>query len=113
MLGLLRRSFTSHRDVSREIAVRVRGGYDPETIYAEAGVPLRIVFSREESSPCSEQVVFPAFGKSATLPQGTKVAVNLLPAIPGVYEFNCGMGMLHGTLIVAPPAAVGHRKIEA
>ena len=85
------------------VAVRVRGGYLPDTIYAEAGVPLRIVFRREESSPCSEQVVFPAFGKSAMLPQGEQVTVELPPAEPGRYEFTCGMGMLRGTLVVAAP----------
>lgn len=84
----------------REIRVRVRGGYDPDTIYATAGVPLRIVFRREESSPCSEQVVFPTLGKSATLPQGKAVAVDLLPEEPGEYEFTCAMGMLRGTLVV-------------
>ena len=117
MRGSIRHKFNSHRDAGRDIAVRVRGGYDPETIYAEAGLPLRIVFSREESSACSEQVVFPAFGKSATLPQGKKVAVNLLPETPGEYEFSCGMGMLRGTLIVTPradpTASAGRRHAEA
>lgn len=108
MLGLIRRGFNSQSDAgpTREIAVRVRGGYDPETIYAEAGAPLRIVFSREESTLCSEQVVFPAFGKSATLQQGKKVAVDLLPETPGEYEFTCGMGMLHGKLVVTLPGGL-------
>jgi|SRR5581483_899768 len=86
----------------RELSVRVRGGYLPDTLYAEAGVPLRIIFRREESAPCSEQVVFPAFGKSATLPRGRSVVIELPPAEPGEYEFTCGMGMLHGTLVVEP-----------
>ena len=89
----------------REVLVRVRGGYQPDTINAEAGVPLRLVFRREESSACSEQVVFPAFGKSATLPEGERVAVELLPVEPGEYEFTCGMGMLRGRLLVSPAAA--------
>ena len=106
-LNLIRRSHhpsPSENIRSREVSVRVRGGYEPNTIYAEAGVPLRIVFRREESSPCSEQVVFPALGKSAMLPQGERVAVELLPEDPGEYEFTCAMGMLHGTLVVGPRA---------
>jgi len=82
------------------VRVRVRGGYIPDTIRAEAGVPLRLVFRREETSSCSEQVIFPAFGKSAMLPTGEQVAVELLPNEPGEYEFTCAMGMLHGRLIV-------------
>ena len=104
--NLVRRSHgapTADAARPREVSVRVRGGYQPDTIRAEAGVPLRLVFRREESSPCSEQVVFPALGKSAMLPQGERVAVELLPEEPGEYEFTCAMGMLHGTLVVTPP----------
>ena len=39
--------------------------------------------------------VFPAFGKSATLPKGKSVPVDLPPAEPGEYDFTCGMGMLN------------------
>lgn len=86
---------------TREVRVRVRGGYEPDTIRAEAGVPLRIVFRREETAACSERVVFPAFGKSATLPRDRDVAVELLPEEAGEYEFTCGMGMLRGRLTVS------------
>ncbi len=105
MLGSIRRGFvtrTADTTARREIRVRVRGGYVPDTIRAEAGVPLRIVFRREEAASCSEQVVFPAFGKSATLPPGENVAVDLLPGEPGVYEFTCAMGILRGKLVVVP-----------
>ncbi len=87
----------------REVQVRVLGGYVPNTIYAEMDRPIRIVFRRKESSACSEQVVIPAFGKSATLPEGEPVAIDLLPTAPGTYEFTCAMGMLHGRIVVSPP----------
>lgn len=89
------------RAPSREVRVRVRGGYHPDVVRAEAGVPIRLLFLREEPAGCSEQVVFPAFGRSATLPQGELVAVDLLPGTPGEYEFTCGMGVLRGRLIVS------------
>jgi plastocyanin domain-containing protein len=90
---------------AREVRVRVRGGYDPAVVHSEAGVPLRLLFRREEAAACSEQVVFPAFGRSATLPQGEDVAVELVPEVPGEYEFTCGMGMLRGRLLVSPRRA--------
>ena len=80
--------------------VRVHGGYAPDTIYARAGEPLRLVFRREETAACSERVVFPDFGKSAMLPPYQEVIVELEPQEAGVYEFTCQMGMLHGRLIV-------------
>jgi plastocyanin domain-containing protein len=109
MLGAIRRSLGGQAGATptREIFVRVRGGYDPDTIRAEAGMPLLVVFRRDESTPCSEQVVFPAFGKSATLPQGENVTIELLPQESGEYEFTCGHGMLRGTLEVVPVGGLG------
>jgi plastocyanin domain-containing protein len=84
----------------RQVRVRVAGGDVPSTIRAEGGRPLRLIFCREESSACSEQLVLPAFGKSVTLPRGEAVAVDLPAMGPGEYEFIDGMGMLRGRLLV-------------
>lgn len=102
LLDSIRRGLhVSQRTSSRRVArIRVRGGYIPDTLHVEAGVPLRLIFRREETSSCSEQVIFPAFGKSAMLPPGELVTVDLPPAEPGEYEFTCAMGMLRGRLIV-------------
>lgn len=88
--------------LGREVRVRVAGGYHPDTIAAPAGTPLRIVFHRDESAACSEQVVFPTFGKTATLPQGQDVAIDFTAPDPGTHPFTCAMGMLHGTLTITP-----------
>lgn len=83
----------------REVAVVVRGGYSPATIRAVAGQPVRLVFDRQESSSCSEEVVFPAFGLRRFLPENQKTTLEITPPAPGTYEFTCGMGMLHGRVI--------------
>ena len=88
-----------------ELRVRINGGYLPPVLYAKPGRPVRIRFLREESAACSEQVVFPAFGKSATLPRGKPVTVELPAAAPGRYEFTCALNMLHGELVVDPEEA--------
>jgi Cu+-exporting ATPase len=85
-----------------ELHVHVRGGYSPDVLHAREGEPVRISFFRDEAAPCSERVVFPDFGKSAMLPRGEFVTVELPAAAPGAYEFTCAMNMLHGTLIVEP-----------
>jgi plastocyanin domain-containing protein len=79
----------------------VRGGYSPDTIQVEAGRPVRLVFNRQEADPCSEKVVFDAFGVSADLPEGANIPVEFTPSEPGEYEFACQMGMLRGKLIVS------------
>jgi plastocyanin domain-containing protein len=95
---------TQHPTGLQEARVYVRGAYEPDTIVARAGRPLRIVFRREETARCSERVVFPAFGKSATLPPFREVAVDLEPAEPGEYEFTCELGLLRGRLVVSDGA---------
>ncbi len=83
-----------------EITVVVRGGYTPAAIRVEHGRPVRLVFDRQESAGCSEELVLPEFGIRKYLPPHQKTPIELTPQRPGTYEFTCGMGMLRGTLIV-------------
>jgi plastocyanin domain-containing protein len=84
----------------QEALVLVKGGYSPDRIVAEAGQPIRLSFLRQESGACSERVVFPDFRKSALLPEGETVVLDLPQTKPGEYGFQCEMGMLRGTLVV-------------
>lgn len=80
--------------------VRVSGGYVPDVIHVRSGEPVTIVFRRDEAAPCSERVVFPALGRTATLPIGQDIAVEIAPLHSGQYEFTCAMNILRGRLIV-------------
>ena len=84
----------------QEAMVLVKGGYTPDVIVVERGRPVRLNFVRTESAACSELVMFPDFNKSARLPEGQTVPIELLADKPGEYEFQCQMGMLRGKLIV-------------
>lgn len=82
-----------------EVVVAVHGGYDPATIRVKAGAPVRLVFDRQETSSCSEEVVFGDFGIRRFLPAFERTAIEVTPPAPGTYEFTCGMSMLHGRLV--------------
>ncbi len=84
----------------QEINIKVKGGYDPDVIVVKENKPLRLNFYREETSDCSEKVLFPDFKTSAVLPPFKKVQVDLMPDKKGEFTFTCGMGMLRGKLIV-------------
>ena len=84
----------------QEAMILVKGGYTPDVIVVQHGRPVRLSFRREETAACSEMVVFGDFGKSAKLPEGETVTIELLPDKPGTYEFACQMGMLRGRLVV-------------
>src|SRR3989475_13076012 len=45
----------------QEVTVTVKGGYSPDLVRVRQGVPLRIVFDRQESGECTSRVVFPDF----------------------------------------------------
>ena len=83
----------------QEVAVTVRGGYRPATVRVQAGRPVRLVFDRQETSGCSEEVVFGDFGVRRYLPAHQQTVVELTPPAAGTYEFTCGMSMLRGKLI--------------
>ena len=85
---------------AQEVAIIVKGGYTPDLIVVKAGRPVRLRFTRQESSACSEMVLFPDFNQSAKLPEGEEVNVEFTPDKPGEYGFQCQMGMLRGKLIV-------------
>ena len=51
----------------QEIRITVKGGYSPDVIRVKEGVPLRLVFDRQEASDCSDRVVFPDFQASRSL----------------------------------------------
>ena len=82
-----------------EVRITVRGGYDPATVRVPAGRPVKLVFDRQETSGCSEEVVFPAFGIRKFLPTGQPTTVEITPPSPGRYEFMCGMSMLRGAVV--------------
>lgn len=84
----------------QEAMILVKGGYTPDTIIVRSGRPVRLNFRREETASCSDKVVFADFQKSAELPAGQLVAVELLPKEPGEFGFACPMGMFRGRLIV-------------
>jgi len=84
----------------QEISIKVKGGYDPDVIVVDAGKPVRLNFYREETSDCSEQVLFPDFKISAVLTPFQTIPVELTPKKRGEFTFTCGMGMLRGKLVV-------------
>lgn len=93
----------------QEVRVVVKGGYEPDTIFVEAGRPVRILFYRDETADCSERVVFERLGINRELPAFQTTAVAFTPQEPGDYPFRCGMSMLKGRVV----AQVGRERARA
>ncbi len=85
---------------TQEVTITVQGGYEPAEVKLKKGIPARLVFDRQETSGCSEEVVIPDFGVRKFLPAFQKTTVELKPETAGSFEFTCGMSMLRGRLVV-------------
>jgi Uncharacterized protein conserved in bacteria len=78
------------------VDVSVHRGYRPDSIRALAGVPLRIVFRRQDDDACSERVVFSAPRLDRRLSSTGTTTIDL-PGLPaGEIRFTCGMGRYRG-----------------
>lgn len=84
----------------QEIKVTVKGGYTPDVIVVERGVPVRLDFYRDETASCSEQVIFGDFRIARDLPAFKTTSVEFTPDRTGEFTFTCGMSMMRGKLIV-------------
>jgi len=86
----------------QRVEVTVRGGYHPDVIRVRQGIPVELVFDRQESGECTSRVVFGDLALSAALPAYARTMVRLNPSRAGSFQFACGMNMVHGTLLVDP-----------
>lgn len=95
-----RRAVTAdvERGGAQRVRIEVKGGYTPAVIRVRAGAPVRLDFHRDETNPCTEEVVLPAFGIRTFLPAHRTTSVSFTPG-EGKFEFACGMGMVRGTIV--------------
>ncbi len=99
----------SRKGGTQEVTVVVKGGYDPDTIFVEAGRPVRLHFYRDETAECSERVVFEHFGIDESLPAFQTTTIEFTPSRAGDYPFRCGMSILSGRVV----AQVGRDEAQA
>ena len=114
-----RRARTAQMDDGvQRVEVTVRGGYSPNVIQVRQGVPVEMVFDRQETGDCTSHVVFPDLALSAATPAFQRTTVRFTPMEAGSFGFACPMNMIHGTLVVArgeeppPPDGDGHLVLQ-
>jgi hypothetical protein len=85
-------------DTRQVVEVTVHRGYQPDSIRARAGVPLRIILRREDDEACSERVVFSAPKIDRRLASTGVTPIDLPAQLPGQIRFTCGMGLYRGRI---------------
>ena len=85
-------------DGQQVIDIVIDGGYHPGAIVARAGLPLRLVFRRDDDDACSERVVFSAPKLDRRLAPSGTTTIDLPAQPPGEVRFTCGMGRYRGRI---------------
>jgi hypothetical protein len=80
------------------VDIVVDGGYRPATIHARSGVPIRLIFDRQDVDSCSERVVFSRPRLDRFLSATTATVVDLPGQAAGEVRFTCGMGRYRGRI---------------
>ena len=94
-------------DGVQEMTIVVRGHYRPAIVMVRRGVPVRLLFDRQEDHPCSERVIFSDFQQERWLAPFATTPVQFIPTRSGEFLFTCAMGMYHGWLVVEEPKPTG------
>jgi cobalt-zinc-cadmium efflux system membrane fusion protein len=73
-------------------------GFNVSVPAVKAGIPVRMTFTRKTNATCATDLAIPEHGIKRELPLNTPVTVEFTPRRDVTYQ--CGMGMLSGTLTV-------------
>ena len=87
---------------ANDVEITVEGKYFPDVVRVHAGQPVRLRFTRKEDSRCTDEVVFKTLGIRRGLPAWKTTVIEFTPAGEGEIPFECGMGMVHGKVVVEP-----------
>jgi RND family efflux transporter MFP subunit len=74
-------------------------GFEPAALTLQPGVPARVTFTRKTDQTCATDLSIPRYGIRRELPLDQPVTVEFTPEA-GEAAFQCGMGMLTGTVVV-------------
>lgn len=86
---------------TQEVSIAVtEAGFVPSTVTVRKGVPIVLVVTRKTDQTCATQAVFPTIKKTVDLPLNKPVRVSLPAQSAGSLSYACGMGMLHGEVVV-------------
>jgi plastocyanin domain-containing protein len=75
-------------------------GFTPSTVVLRRGVASRITFVRNIADTCATEIVVQELGINVALPLNEPVSVEVTPRSAGQYDYGCGDGVFHGTIIV-------------
>jgi plastocyanin domain-containing protein len=102
--------FSSERFESNPIAVTngvqqvsisvLNNGYNPKFVTVQAGLPVNLTLTSQDTYSCALAFVFKEFGINTFLEATDSQSFSFTPTKPGKYTFTCSMGMYSGVMEV-------------
>lgn len=80
-------------DGKQVILIVAKGGYQPRTSVAKAGIPTVIRFDTKGTFDCSSSVRIPSLTISKILPNSGTTDIEIEKPVVGILQGSCGMGM--------------------
>ena len=80
-------------DGKQIIEIHAKGGYQPKTSNAKAGIPTTLRFNTSGTFDCSSAVRIPSLSINTALPPSGTTDIDIGFAQLGTLQGTCGMGM--------------------
>ncbi|GEO69320.1 cupredoxin domain-containing protein [Levilactobacillus acidifarinae] len=80
--------------------VIVEGSYAPTMVEFKQGVPAELTFLRLNNQGCLDKVHSDALMFNLDLPINAPQTVTIPTDQAGVFDFSCGMDMVHGKVVI-------------
>jgi uncharacterized protein len=97
----------------QEITMNVdASGYSPNSFVIKKGVPVKWNVNVQQLTSCNSELIVNAYGINKNLQTGLNV-IEFTPDKTGTIQFNCGMGMLHGTFIVTEDGTATQNQVKS
>lgn len=81
-------------------SITVDGHYAPDVVTFKQGHPAELTFERRTNTGCLDVVQSPALGFKLALPINQPQTVTIPTDQTGVFDFSCGMDMVHGKVVI-------------
>ena len=84
----------------REVEITVTDrGFEPALSRVPAGKPVTLVVTRKTDQTCATEIVIPMLHRRVALPLNQTVRVDIPGGIADTLGYECGMGMITGTIV--------------
>ncbi len=101
LLGLMASGSGAGPQGSQEVRLTVTPkGFVPAVVTVRAGQPVTLLVTRRTNRTCATEFVLKPYKIDEKLPLDKTVAIRFTPKARGELDYACGMGMIHGKILV-------------